>query len=283
MYYLYKAGQFLALTLPLAVSYVIATVIAFIYYLSVPNDRRALQDNLRVVLGEGATPRTLRIYTRRTFINFAKYLADFFRTEKVSREERLRQVAVENQHFIDEALRLGKGVIMLSSHIGNWEMGATVLAALGYPVHALVLDHAEERVNAFFVQQRSIGGVRVLSSSSALRSCIRVLRNNAMLAILGDRDFSENGRRIAFFGRETLMPKGPAYFALKTGAPIVWASLLRERNDRFRLVMDKPIYSQPTGNKDHDIDAIMRSYLEMMEGYIRRYPDQWYVFRKVWD
>ena len=86
-----------------------------------------------------------------------------------------------------------------------------------------------------------------------------------------------------FFGVKTLIPKGPAVFSLKTGAAVVPATLIRQEDDRFKLIFDKPIYPEPTGDKANDIKRHMKIYIDVIERYIRRYPDQWYVFRKVWN
>ncbi|MDD5440174.1 MAG: hypothetical protein PHS37_08315, partial [Candidatus Omnitrophica bacterium] len=116
MYYLYKIGLFISLTLPLRITYAIATGLAFLYYLMAPNDRRALGDNIRIVLKGKATAGRVRAYTRRTFINFAKYLVDFLRFSVIYRDYIRKNVTIRGLENIDEARKQEKGVVILSSH-----------------------------------------------------------------------------------------------------------------------------------------------------------------------
>lgn len=283
MYYLYKIGQFIALACPLKIAYAIATFIANIYWFFSVKDRAALIKNIKTVLKEGSSDELSEFYARGVFINFAKYLVDFFRFSKVDKNYIENFINIEGISYIDEALKNKKGAIILSSHIGNWELGAAVVSFLGYPLHVIALDHADKRVNKFFIKQRGSKGIDVISIGIALKKCFKVLKDNKLLAILGDRDFSEKGERIKFFGRETLIPKGPAVFSLRTGAPIIPSFMIRQKFNRFKLVFEKPINYQPTRNEENDIKTLINSYISIIEQYTRKYPDQWYVFRNIWN
>jgi len=282
MYYLYKIGHFLSLSLPLKAGYAIATFLASVYYFFSITDKKALKDNIRIVLNTD-NDKLCDSYARKVFINFAKYLIDFFRLDNIGVEYIKEFVTIEGIEHVDEALKKKKGAILLSSHIGNWELGAAVLSQIGYPVYVIALDHAEKKVNDFFIKQRNSKGVGVIPIGTALRQCFKVLKENKTLGILGDRDFSEKGERVKFFGRETLMPKGPAIFSLRTGAPIVPTFMLREKKGRFRFVFEKPINYELTSSEEVDKKNIIESYLSVIERYIKKYPDQWYVFRNVWN
>jgi len=283
MYYLYRIAHFLAVILPRRVGYVIATCVALICYYSQKEDREALKDNIRVVLNRKVPRRLLRRYTRRSYINFAKYLIDFLRFSVINKKYIKKHITIRGNENIDKCLKEGKGVILLSSHLGNWELGAVVISSLGYKIHAIALDHQDKRVNRFFLKQRRASGVKVIQLGSALKQCLRVLKNNELLAILGDRDFTNSGEKINFFKKEAVMPKGPAFFSLKTGAPIVVGVMVRKKNEKFEMIFDKPIYPEHTGNIKKDIPPLMVKYMKVIEKYIKAYPDQWYVFRRVWN
>ena len=100
--------------------------------------------------------------------------------------------------------------------------------------------------------------------------------------MVGDRDFSENGIILDFFGKPTHFPEGPAAFALKLGTPVIPGFMLRNPDDSFTLRIEKPIEFTPTGNKTKDLVDLIGVYNNILEDYIRRYPEQWYVFRKFW-
>ena len=129
-YYIYRFGQFIALTLPLRWVYFFAACFAQGYYFIAFRDRRFVKANLRAIFPE-KSDQQLRKISRMVFRNFAKYLVDFFRFEKLNRHYIDKNIKLENLRYFDEALAKGKGVVILSAHLGNWELGGVVVAQLG--------------------------------------------------------------------------------------------------------------------------------------------------------
>ena len=280
-YYIYRFGQILALGLPLRAVYSLASFLAQIYYFSAFRDRRFVKTNLRVIFPNKSNKQLCKI-TRRVFRNFAKYLVDFFRFEKLDRQYIDKNIKLENLHYFDQALATGKGVVVLTAHLGNWELGGVVIAQLGYPFWAVALPHKNKKVNDFFDTQRNRKGVKVIAMGKAVRGCIREIRNNHLVALVGDRDFSEKGTIVDFFGLPTHFPQGPAALSLMTGASIVPGFMLRNPDDSFTLRIEKPVEFTPSGDKDKDLVDLIDVYKNIIQDYIRKYPEQWYVFRRFW-
>jgi len=280
-YLLYKLGQSIALAVPPRIGYRIATFISDVRYIVARKDRRAVTDNLKAIFPD-MPEREIRRIRIRVFRNFAKYLFDFFRFSKIDLDYIKKNIKIENIHYFDEALAKGKGVIALTGHLGNWELGAVMIALLGYPLWVVALEHQDKKVNDFFVEQRQSKGIKLMFLGKAARQCLRVLKENKILALAGDRDFTEKGVVVEFFGKNALLPLGPAAFSLTTGALIVPGFMMRNSDDSFTMKVEKPIIFSPTGDKEKDRAALMRKYVEVFEGYIRRYPDQWYMFRRFW-
>jgi len=280
-YYFYRLGQFIALTLPNRIVYGIAVFLADLHYYFAFRDRRFVKANLKVIFPEKEN-RQLRKISKLVFRNFAKYLADFFRFEKLNLNYIDKNIKLENLHYFDQALAIGKGVIVLTAHLGNWELGGVVLAQLGYPFWAVALPHKNKKVNDFFVTQRAVKGVNVIAMGKAVRSCISEIRNNHMVALVGDRDFTEKGIVINLFNKPTHFPEGPAALSLMTGASIVPGFMLRNPDDSFTLRIEKPVEFKSTGDKARDLASLVTAYKNIFEDYIRKYPDQWYVFRRFW-
>jgi len=284
LYLLYRIGYFIANVFPLKVTYGVACLIADIYYMIAADDRAAVVKNLRVIMGDSVVDdRTLRRMSREVFVNFAKYLADFFRFSKIDDRYIKKFVKLEGFDNIDQAHASGGGVILLSAHLGNWELGGFVLSLTKYPLNAVVLTHKNKRINDFFTKQRSLGKMGLVTLGMSLRGCYTTLKGNGMLALMGDRDFSKNGIRVDFFGRPAVMPKGPAVLSVRLGSPIVPCFLVREKGDRFRLIAEKPIYPAKGMDEDQLVKKILSDYLVVIESYVRRYPTQWYIFREAWS
>lgn len=285
-YLLFRLGYILAMTFPLKVSYSVARFLADIHYIIYKKERDAIIRNLDTILGASGVQKNKEreIIARDVFRNFAKYLIDFFRFSKIDAAYIKNSVKIIGLSNLEEALKECKGVILLSAHLGNWELGGCIIGKLGYPISAVALTHKNRKVNDFFINQRIIGNVKSIEIGASLRSCYRVLKNNGLLALLGDRNFSATGLSTEFFGRKACMPKGPAVLSIRTGALIVPIFITRERDDTFKMVIEKPIRPPASGeNEDSVTESLMKRYLTSIENCIKQLPDQWYVFKDFWD
>ena len=284
-YWIYIFGQFCVNYLPLSVSYRLATWLSDIHYFLSFRDRRAVRENLRLVVGES---KKIEPIVREVFRNFGRYLVEFFRMAKHLDDQYIQEnVRIPNLGVIDRVLKQGKGAILLTAHIGNWELGGVVLSRLGYPLLAIALSHKERPVNNLFNQQREHQGLRVVPIHLSIRKCLEALNQNQCVAILGDRNFSSNGQELDFLDRKVSFPKGPALFSLRTGAPIVPIFFVRRGKNLFDLIIDEPIYPPQAIEADlirqnEQQMTLMRRYVQCIENIVRTYPDQWLMFRRFW-
>lgn len=280
-YIIYRIGQVIALAFPLSAGYKIAEFVSDFHSICSRKDRHAVEANLKVVFPEKSLTEIRKI-RRRMSRGFARYLIDFFRFDRIDKEFLEKNTRIEGREHFDQALAKGRGGIILSAHMGNWELGAVITALLGYPLYVVALRHKDKKVDKFFNSQRENKGVKVIPIDKAGRSCIDILKENKFLALVGDRDFNEKGLLLNFFGKPALFPKGPAVFALKTGASIIPAFVINNRDGSHTFKIEKALEFEPTGNKNEDIVKIMSSYKQIFEYYIRKYPEQWYMFRRFW-
>lgn len=281
-YILYRIAQFIALALPLKLVYKIAVFTSDIHYLFADKDRKAVRENLKAIFPQ-QSDRWISGIRLRMSRNFAKYLVDFFRFSLLDREYIERNIRLKNIYYLDEALSRGKGVIILTAHLGNWELGGVVAALLGYPLWTVALPHKDRRVDDFFNFQRESKGMKVIPLGRAVRQCLNILKENKAIALAGDRDFTAKGMVVDFFGRPTFLPEGPAAFSLKTGASVVPGFMVRNKDDTFTLSFEKALeFSPPSNNKNKDLKERILQCNVIIESYIRKYPDQWYMFRRFW-
>jgi len=282
-YLLYKLGYFLSNTLPLSGAYWLAERLSDLQYKLAAKDREAVMQNLGIVLKKDAAE--CRDLARKVFRSFGSYLVDFFRMPKLTKNEIEKRVKVEGRENLDNALKQNKGAILLSCHIGNWEMGGMVIAMLGYDISAVVLTHKHKKINDFFIRQRGIKGMKVIAVNSVMKRCVSTLLNNGILALMGDRDFTNSGVMLDFFGVPTSLPKGPAALGLKTGAPVVPCFFVRDNRAGYKFIIASPIEAKdmPGASKEDVIKEATKAFVPVMEYYIRQYPEQWLVFRRFWE
>lgn len=282
LYYLYVAGIQIARALPIKAAYLLAKAVALGYYYGSATTRAILKDNLRVVLGEDTDEKVLNFHAKAVFKNFAKYLADFFRFTKYDEKYVSQNINIEGLEILRQCLDEKKGAVIASLHLGNWELGGAIVAGMGFPLHAIVLEHGDEKVNNFFTDQRMINNMKSIPTGVAVKQCFKALKNNELVAIVGDKDYTNSSITTDFFGKEAKLPKGPAVFSVKTGAPIVFILLARNEDDTFTLHVEGPITNETTGDTDADTKGLMEKYVKVFEKYIRMYPDQWYAFEPTW-
>jgi len=279
--FFYKLGKFLAERLPIKLSYFLAVIISDIHYLFAHQDRREVTENLKAIFPKKNKKEIAKIRLK-VFRNFAKYLVDFFRFSKLNEEYIKRKVKIENIEYLNEILSLKKGIIALTAHLGNWELGGVLAAMLGYPIWAVALPHQDKKVDDFFNLQREKKGLKVIPIEEAVSKCLLLLKERKIVALLGDRDFTNNGIILDFFNKPTLFPIGPAVLSLRTDSPIVVGFMIRRYDDYFTLRFEKPIYPAYKNNLKKSIEDIIIQYKSILKDYILKYPEQWYMFRRFW-
>jgi len=274
---------FLTQHLPLRFSYKVAAVVGDLAYVFWPRGRSNVIDNLRHVLGPEATGKEIRDTARRSFRNYLRLLVDFARGSKMdaaTTEARLKGTGWEN---LDEAFRHGKGVLLVGTHLGSWEVAGVALASRGYRVNAVSETLGNERINRLATQSRAARGIELIPMEYALKRAYRALRRNEAVGLVTDRPLpQEEGTPVEFFGQQIAWPTGPAVLALRTGAKIVTGYLVRNEGDGYVGEILPPIEIESTGDHDADVQRVTQEVVRIQEDLIRRYPDQWFMFRRMW-
>ena len=275
---LFIIGKLLALMLPLGACYRLAEWLGTLRYRFSRIDRESVLANLRVVLPE-AGEQELELTARKVFVNFCKYLVDFLRASRV--DDRFVETRASFEHLsrLEQALSRGRGVIIVTAHLGNWELGGGVLSRRGYPVHAVALPHRYPRTDRFFNHQRSLLGVTIIPTGVAVKRCFSLLKERKIVAMLGDRDFSGGGYEADFLGGRAVVPRGPVVFARKTGALLLPMFAIRQKDESLRIVIDEPIESWDESGRPRDEGELLAETVAVIQRYVRGYPDQWYLFQ----
>ena len=256
---------------------------ALLRFVAVPYGRisgslKNTRENLRQALSSDIEKRALSRIAEDNLRNFASALCDLCYTERLSESFIREKVATRGLERLNEALMKDRGAILATAHIGNWELGGMVSSRLGYSVTAVALAHTQKSVDGAFQKRRLSNDVRVILLGGSMRGCYNVLKKNEVLAMVGDILFGKDGIEAPFLGKTLKFPGGLARLSIATGAPIVPAFFVVESRNptRYLLEIRQPIQGSTEGE-------LTRAFVEEVETMIRRYPDQWYNFKKFWE
>lgn len=190
--------------------------------------------------------------------------------------------AVEGWSIVEERLARGKGLILVTGHLGNWELGGAYLAARGLPIDAVARHMNNPLFDDYLTQTRQRIGMTVVHDEQAVRRVPRSLRSGRAVAFLVDQGaIGLASTWVPFFGRYAKTPRGPAVFALRLGAPVVFGVALRRPSGRYQLTFE-PIDVVETGDRESDVDRIVAEYTSVLERWVRRAPEQYLWHHRRW-
>jgi KDO2-lipid IV(A) lauroyltransferase len=219
---------------------------------------------------------------RRMFCNVLLTMLEVFYLPHISAENVDQFVTCEGLHHLDDALKKGKGAIILTAHFGNWELCALTLAMKGYPMIGLAKPQPNAGITALLTEFRTRFGGRLFYKGAALRQVMQALQENEFVYMVSDQDGGKDGIFIDFLNKPASTPAGPAAFARRCSAPVI-PVFMRRVGRKHILVIEPPLELQETEDIKADIRENLVVITKRVEDQVRRYPDQWLWFQKRWN
>lgn len=199
---------------------------------------------------------------------------------KMSDEQLKYFVNFENLYLMEKAKKIGRGVVVMSAHFGNWEMLA-ISAGQRFPLSVIVARQENPYFDKLINGIRSTRGYKTIYKDVAPIGVMRALKRKGVVAILADQHAGDQGVYTPFFYREVSTPKGPAVFALKAQCPLYTVFCVRQPNGRYVCTFEE-ISLPNTGNMEKDIEIIMTEYNKILQRYVEKYPSHWFWFHRRW-
>jgi lauroyl/myristoyl acyltransferase len=251
--------------------------------------REAILDNHSAVLGLPRHTREVERAGREMVSRHSRMWIDLLRHSGRSDVDPASLLAARtgDERLVAACLE-GKGAILLTAHVGNFELGGLFLAQLGLRVAVVYVPDPSPVVETHRDDARrmlGVTGIPVDRSPFGFLPVLRALEQNMCVAIQGDRDVSGTGRSMPFFGKTASFPIGPFRIAQASGAPIFPVFVLQEADGRYRTIVEEAIRVPSARGGEGDaavIDALAR-FVASMERTIREYPSQWYLFTRFWE
>jgi lauroyl/myristoyl acyltransferase len=281
-YISYRLLATMAGRLPPWAGYWFARGVSRLLYVVSPRLRRAVTSNMRHVLGPDADEAQVDAVVREAFVNIVKGHYDLFRVARFSIDQIKDMATINGMEYMLDTLARGQGAIVISAHFGNVDLVAQLPVAYGIQISGAAQHIQPEPLFRYLLKLRQSHGVRLIPSDEPLIGLFRALKRGEIIALPCDRDVTDHGRVMEFFGTPTRLPDGPVRVALRTGAPLIPAFVLRLPDNTFEVSVEPPLELKHTGDVEADIEAGMKLVVATMERHISRNPGQWLVAAPIW-
>ena len=274
----YRVATAVASALPRPVRLRVAAALAGVAGRRFPAERAVVRRNLARIL-PGAPARELDALVAAVFRHFAICFADLITANRRADIGAL-VAGIEGMGGLEKAARAGRGLVVLTAHLGNWELAGRMLARDGArPMHIVVAAEADPAVERFL--RGGAAPVRFVTRTAptASLSLLSALRRGEIVAMQGDRALGTRGDVLQpFFGAPAPFPLGPFVLARAAGAPVVPAFCLLDADRRYRIVVGMPSLVEPGGEA-----AALGRWVAVLEVMVRRHPSQWFNFYDRWS
>jgi lauroyl/myristoyl acyltransferase len=285
LYRAFKAVQSVVERLPRRWAYAFAILAARFAWMFSPLARPRLEYNLKVACPEleNDAP-ALRRLSWLNFRNHAKAYADLMQLPTMSVQTMRPLLKMDGLEYLEEARAIGKGVLVVSCHMGSYEVVSAIWSATLTPVSFFAEELEPRALFEWYRDTRARLGISVLTlDHGGIRKVLQALHDKEMVITAIDRDITGTGHPMPFFGRLAPIPLGPAAIALRLGTPLFPVCVYRMPDDTYKAEGSPLVFAKDTGNSKADQVEATQQVLSRIENFIRRHPDQWHVPHRIWE
>jgi KDO2-lipid IV(A) lauroyltransferase len=271
--------------LPKAFQPPIAAVTALLFFLALRKERRAILKNLNNICPSNGIPRLWKAY--KTFYSFCDFIVSYCYMPNADHSQ-LKSMLADPDYSsekIEQCLRMHRGLIVWTAHLGNWEFASRLLEMHDVQVNVARVverDKPAEVMLRNLMQNERLRIVELNADILASVQLIHALRENQIVAIQGDRIYSNYCGNAAFFGLNTRFPLGPFLLSYVSGAPILPGFVVREGWLRYRVITGDPIQIVRTNDREKDLQIALEQAVGFLQQTVRAYSDQWLNFFDFW-
>ncbi|WP_063628022.1 phosphatidylinositol mannoside acyltransferase [Actinospica robiniae] len=283
-YRAYATGWALVRRLPEKTAYGLFRTIADRSWRKRGKSVRRLESNLARVLGPDADEARIREVSKQGMRNYMRYYCDTFRLETWSKERMIATIEVENQQLLRDTLASGRGVVLALPHMGNWDHAGAWATTVADGFTTVAERLKPEKLYERYLRYRESIGMEVLpltGGTGTFGALMRRLRSGGLVCLVAERDLTDSGVRVEFFGETTKLPAGPAALALSTGAALFPVTLWYEE-DHLRAKVWPELKPPTEGTKPAKIAALCQSLADAFAEGIAEHPADWHMMQRLW-
>jgi len=282
IYFLVKSVGFVVRKIPYGVALNMGWAIGRIVYWLDRKHRVLVMSNLTIAFGSTKTYAQRIRLTKEVFGYLGQSFVDVLSLPRMTKDFLLKNITSEGLEHMHEALKQGKGCILLTMHSGSWEVANRFGSTFGTPYRVFVKPQPSfKRCAQLFNEYRKIEGIQPIEKGVGIRDLVRAVHNNEAITLVADQG-GKLGLRMPFFNRSASLSVGAVKLAIKMDVPVCFAYFHRVKGPQQHLKFHAPFHFEKTGNADKDVEAGMQKVGQMMEEYLRKKPGEYLWTYKVW-
>ena len=281
-YLLLRGVYSLASALPEKAALSLGRLLGRLLHLVDTRHRRVARENIAAAFPE-KTPAEVATLTRQVYRHLGLLVVESLRIRKLLTGGLENFVERPDLTEVHKANAAGKGLIVATAHIGNWEIAGHAASIMFAPLNAVARPLDNPLIEKYVDEMRKLTGQKILTMEGAVRDMVAVLKSGGAVAILMDQDARRHGILVDFFGRPASTWPTAAMLSLKLGSPIVVGFVRRiGESFRYKLTVDSVFLPEPTGDKEADVRNLTQKLTARLEARIRECPDQWFWVHRRW-
>jgi len=250
------------------------------YSLAIPH-RRLVRRNLQFCYPEWSA-KEIRELSRRIFMNFGITLVEMLQCTFMSHEEVLKALHVEGEENFNKAFKSNRGIVIVSAHMGNWEVGLHITNYYGKPMLGVAAKTRYGWADILLSRSRNRLGNTIIDKKGALPKITEGLRRGEVIGMLIDQSRRKHGVEVTFFGRKATASPAAALLALRCNSLVLPAFCVRRSDGQLTIQVKTPFELTRTGDLRSDIQSNTQRMIDVVEEMVRTYPDQWFWLLKPW-
>ena len=259
-----------------------ASILAFTFFYLIPIRKKVVLKNLHIAFPENVIVTNKKL-AYKIYLSFAITLVEILYLPYMSKNNIALAVECSNPELIIEKYNEGKGVILLSSHFGNWEFIAiSVAIQLQLPFSVIVKPLRNPLVFDWMNKSRTRFGNEVVQLGISIRKTYQTLKEKKIVAMVADQRGPAEGVKVNFFKKNVAVYTGPAVLAIKTGAPLICGIPIRDKNYKYKTTLVEISVDNLPENYDEKVIELSQRYISYLEKVIRENPEQWLWMHNRW-
>ncbi len=259
-----------------------AKLLAFLFYDVLKLRKSVVMKNLHIAFPNKSDSEK-KVIAKKSYYHFSRLILEIMCIPKMSNDEISSMLVCDNVDELAQVFNEGNGLVFLTAHFGNWEVGAISLPMqMGTVMYPIIKPQRNPYVTKWLNSMRETHGNKIISLGMSIRQIYKVIKEGKLLGVVGDQRGPHDGLRVKLFGHDTAIYSGTGELVLKTKVPLYILFAIRIEDYHYKAFSEKIDLENLPGEPVEQAREIMQRYMNLLEKFVKLYPEQWFWMHNIW-